>query len=86
MAVNPTQTDYDLVQMKVRNIRVKVDVLNFNFQTRRFIHNLLRGFDAGTNKLTKAKANPFIYKKLALSTEKQKFFCKLHLDNNRLLD
>lgn len=33
MAVNPTQTDYDLVQMKVRNIRVKVDVLNFNFQT-----------------------------------------------------
>lgn len=33
MAVNPTQTDYDLVQMKVRNIRVKVDILNFNFQT-----------------------------------------------------
>lgn len=33
MAVIPTQTDYDLVQMKVRNLRVKVDVLNFNFQT-----------------------------------------------------
>ena len=33
MAVIPTQTDYDLVQMKVRNLRIKVDVLNFNFQT-----------------------------------------------------
>ena len=33
MAVIPTQTDYDLVQMKVRNTRIKVDVLNFNFQT-----------------------------------------------------
>ena len=32
MAVIPTQTDYDLVQMKVRNTRIKVDVLNFNFQ------------------------------------------------------
>lgn len=33
MAVIPTQTDYDLVQMKVRNTRIKVDILNFNFQT-----------------------------------------------------
>lgn len=33
MAVTPTQTDYDLIQMKVRNIKIKVEVLNFNFQT-----------------------------------------------------
>lgn len=33
MAVIPTQTDYDLMQMKVRNTKIKIDVLNFNFQT-----------------------------------------------------
>lgn len=33
MAVIPTQTDYDLVQMKTRNLKVKVEVLNFKFQT-----------------------------------------------------
>lgn len=33
MAVIPTQTDYDLVQLKTRNTRIKVDILNFNFQT-----------------------------------------------------
>ena len=33
MAVTPTQTDYDLIQMKVRNTKIKVEVLNFNFQT-----------------------------------------------------
>lgn len=33
MAVIPTQTDYELIQMNTRNTRVKIDVLNFNFQT-----------------------------------------------------
>lgn len=33
MAVIPTQTDYDLVQIKVRNAKIKVEVLNFDFQT-----------------------------------------------------
>lgn len=33
MAVIPTQTDYDLVQMKVRNSKIKIEVLNFKFQT-----------------------------------------------------
>lgn len=33
MAVTPTQTDYDLIQMKVRNSKIKIEVLNFNFQT-----------------------------------------------------
>ena len=33
MAVTPTQTDYDLVQLKSRNSRVKIEVLNFDFQT-----------------------------------------------------
>lgn len=33
MAVIPTQTDYDLIQMKTRSTRIKVEVLNFNFQT-----------------------------------------------------
>ena len=33
MAVIPNQTDYDLSQLKVRNQRIKVDLLNFNFQT-----------------------------------------------------
>ena len=33
MAVIPSQTDYDLSQLKVRNQRIKVDLLNFNFQT-----------------------------------------------------
>lgn len=33
MAVNPSQTDYELMQLKVRNVKVKVEVLNFYFQT-----------------------------------------------------
>ena len=33
MAVTPTQTDYDLIQLKSRNSRVKIEVLNFDFQT-----------------------------------------------------
>ena len=33
MAVTPTQTDYDLVQMNTRNAKIKVELLNFNFQT-----------------------------------------------------
>ena len=33
MSVIPSQTDYDLSQLKVRNQRIKVDLLNFNFQT-----------------------------------------------------
>ena len=33
MAVIPTQTDYELTQLKVRNNKIKVEVLNFNFQT-----------------------------------------------------
>lgn len=33
MAVIPNQTDYNLSQLKVRNQRIKVDLLNFNFQT-----------------------------------------------------
>ena len=33
MAVIPTQTDYELSQLKVRNNKLKVEVLNFNFQT-----------------------------------------------------
>ena len=33
MAVAPTQTDYDLVQMNTRNTKIKVELLNFNFQT-----------------------------------------------------
>ena len=33
MAVIPTQTDYNLIQMKTRSTRIKVEVLNFNFQT-----------------------------------------------------
>lgn len=33
MAVIPTQTDYDLIQLKSRNMKIKVDVLNFDFQT-----------------------------------------------------
>jgi hypothetical protein len=33
VAVIPSQTDYDLSQLKVRNQRIKVDLLNFNFQT-----------------------------------------------------
>ena len=33
MAVTPTQTDYDLVQMNTRNTKIKVELLNFNFQT-----------------------------------------------------
>lgn len=33
MAVIPTQTDYDLAQAKTRNTRIKIEVLNFKFQT-----------------------------------------------------
>lgn len=33
MAVIPTQTDYELSQLKIRNNRLKVEVLNFNLQT-----------------------------------------------------
>lgn len=33
MAVIPTQTDYDLAQLKSKDVRTKIDVLNFNFQT-----------------------------------------------------
>lgn len=33
MAVIPTQTDYELSQLKIRNNKLKVEVLNFNLQT-----------------------------------------------------
>lgn len=33
MAVIPSQTDYDLSQLKTRNTKIKIDVLNFSFQT-----------------------------------------------------
>lgn len=33
MAIAPTKTDYDLIQLRTRNVKVKVSVLNFNFQT-----------------------------------------------------
>lgn len=33
MAVNPSQTDYELMQMKVRSVKIKIEVLNFYFQT-----------------------------------------------------
>lgn len=33
MAVVPTQTDYELAQLKNKDVRIKVDVLNFQFQT-----------------------------------------------------
>ena len=33
MGIRPTQTDYDLVQMKTRNSKIKVELLNFNFET-----------------------------------------------------
>ena len=33
MAVIPTQTDYELAQLKVRNNKIKVEILNYNFQT-----------------------------------------------------
>lgn len=33
MAIAPTRTDYDLIQLRTRNVKVKVSVLNFNFQT-----------------------------------------------------
>mgnify|MGYP004672222523 FL=1 len=33
MAVIPTQTDYELIQLRTKNVRLKIDVLNFNFQT-----------------------------------------------------
>lgn len=33
MAINPTETDLYLIQMNSRNIRIRIDVLNFNFET-----------------------------------------------------
>lgn len=33
MAIAPTQTDYELAQLKTKSVRIKVDVLNFDFQT-----------------------------------------------------
>lgn len=33
MAIAPTQTDYELAQLKTKSVRIKVDVLNFEFQT-----------------------------------------------------
>ena len=33
MGIRPTQTDYDLVQMKTRNSKIKVELLNFKFET-----------------------------------------------------
>ena len=33
MAVTPTNEDYQLIQMKTRNSKIKVELLNFNFQT-----------------------------------------------------
>lgn len=33
MAVRPTQSDYDLIQLRQRNIKIKIDVLNFDFET-----------------------------------------------------
>ena len=33
MAVTPTNEDYQLIQMRTRNSKIKVELLNFNFQT-----------------------------------------------------
>lgn len=33
MAIAPNQTDYDLIQIRNRSTRIKIEVLNFNFQT-----------------------------------------------------
>ena len=33
MGIRPTQTDNDLVQMKTRNSKIKVELLNCNFET-----------------------------------------------------
>ena len=33
MGIRPTQIDYDLVQMKTRNSKIKIELLNFNFET-----------------------------------------------------
>lgn len=33
MAVIPTQTDYELAQLRTKSVKIKVDILNFNFQT-----------------------------------------------------
>lgn len=33
LAVTPTQTDYNLIQSRTRNSKIKIEVLNFNFQT-----------------------------------------------------
>lgn len=33
MAVNPTQEDYDIIKLKVRSLKIKIDLLNFQFQT-----------------------------------------------------
>ena len=33
MAVIPTQTDMELIQLRNRNIKIKIELLNFQMQT-----------------------------------------------------
>ena len=41
MPVIPTQTDYEMAQLPTRNLKIKVDVLNFKFQTIDSIEGIL---------------------------------------------
>ena len=41
MPVTPTQTDYEMAQLPTRNLKIKVDVLNFRFQTVDSIEGIL---------------------------------------------
>ena len=33
MAIRPTNEDYQLIQLRTRNNRIKIELLNFNYQT-----------------------------------------------------
>lgn len=41
MPVTPTQTDYEMAQLPTRSLKIKVDVLNFRFQTVDSIEGIL---------------------------------------------
>ena len=41
MPVIPTQTDYEMAQLPTRHLKIKVDVLNFKFQTIDSIEGIL---------------------------------------------
>ena len=43
MAVTPTNEDYQLIQMKTRNNKLKVELLNFNFQTINYLEGNTTG-------------------------------------------